>query len=279
MIRKITRNIKHGARPTRIKHTDFDFLMSHRLGAVTPSDAQFDDEYFADAGLTMPNQMATDTEFTPPTPPMPEGCTDFAQADLSTDLTKVIHNPSVLEAVTHANALGGIDIRTSLDAAVSIGWIKQYFNCIAQGALDYFDTFRLAQVVGVSAGENRSITWGTPWFPSWEKAALAGTTIMPMPSTAELQNVNALPWHDSKLDGWTSINGVLVYRDKSWQGNSIGAKGFLYFPREVVNMVMTIRGTVGFTPTNKPLSTPVTVNVTTLQWIISVLRTIIEKYI
>lgn len=265
-----------GTKPTRIKHTDYDFIQSHRLGAVTVSDAQFADTYFADAGLTMPDQLTADTEFTPPTPPMPEGCTDFAQADLATDLTKVIHNPLILESITHANALGGFGIRESLDAAVSIGWFKQYFNIVTSGVLDAYDSFRLAQLMGINAGENRSITWGTPWFQSWERAAQNGLSVMPSPTAEELATVSSLPWHDSKLDGWTSMNGVMVYRDKSWQGNAIGDKGFLYFPRDVINLVMGIKGVAAFTPSNTPITNPVTISVTTLQWIVSVLQNILE---
>lgn len=268
--------INHGARPVRINHKDYDFIQSHRLGTITASDAQFSDEFFADAGLTMPNQEAEDTEFTPPTPPMPEGCTDFAQADLATDLTKQIHNPLTLEALTHANADGGCEMQVSLDAAVSIGWFKQYFKITTSGVLDYFDSFRLAQLMGINVGENRSITWCTPWFPSWEKAAVTGQSVMPMPTDAELASISTMPWHNSKLDGWTTQNGVAVYRDKSWQGNTIGDKGFLYFPREVVNRVMVIQGTAGFTPTNNPILTPQTIAVTPYQWIISVARNILQ---
>ena len=269
--------MKNGCRPTRIDHRDYDFIKSHKLGATL---AQFQDEYLADANLTMPDQETADTEFTPPTPPMPYGCTDFAQADLATDLTKQIHNPNYLESMTHANEDGGCDIRTSLNAAVQMGWFKQYFNVTTSGLLDYFDSFRLAQLMGVNAGENRSITWGTPWFSSWEQAAIAGQKVMPMPTDDELaairKNSNAFNWHDSKLDGWTSINGVLVYRDKSWQGTTIG---FLYFPREVINMVMSLNGTAAFIPTLTPVTNPVTISLNTLQWILSVVQNMLYHYL
>lgn len=266
--------IQHGARPVRINHKDLDFLKSHRVGTTTVP--QFADEFFADAGLTMPNQNAVDTEFTPPTPSMPEGCTDFGQADITTDLTKKVHNPNYLESVTHANANGGCEMQVSLDAAVTIGWFKQYFKIVASGALDYFDSFRLAQLMGVNVGENRSISLCTPWFPSWEQAAISGKSVMPSPTTAEIASIATMPWHNSKLDGWTSIAGVLVYRDKSWQGAGIGDKGFLYFPRDVINLVMGISGTAGFTPTNNPVLNPQTISLSTLQWIMSVARNLLQ---
>lgn len=276
--------IQHGTRPARIDHRDYDFFKNHPLGAAGAP--VFVDEFFADAGLTMPNQNARDVEFSPPTPYMPEGCTDFAQADLATDLTKRIHNPNDLEAVTGANAKGGTDIRTSLEAARKLGWFAAYYNIRASGALDYFDSFRLAQVIGLDAGENRSISWGTPWFPSWENAANRGVAMMPMPTLAELAavtaNINAFPWHNSKLDGWTTKQGTipLSYRDKSWQGSDVGERGFILFPREVINMVMGISGTVAYTGSIlSPVDNPARIDVSTLQWIVSFLRSLLVRYV
>lgn len=289
--------IVHGARPSRVKHTDYDFLKNHRRFGVSGVRVKFANEFFSDAGLTMPNQNETDAEYTPPTPPMPYGCTDFIQSELPTDITKQIHNPNELEAITGANARGGYDIRASLDAARAIGWIKQYFNVRAAGLIDFFDAFRLAQVAGVNLNEQRSISWGTPWFPSWEDAILKGKTIMPMPTNDELRDIRAqtslfgrfaglwggtstIPWHNSKLDGWTTKEGTLVYRNKSLQGNQIGEKGFIFFTRDVINMVMTIRGTVAFTASNtEKIDSPQTIDVNTLQWLVSLLQTLIARYV
>ncbi len=272
--------IHHGARPTRISHKDYCFFKNHVYGAVKPP---IPNEYSADAGLLKPNQEAQDNEFSPPTPPMPYGCTNFAQAGLTTDLTKQIHNPNNLEAVTHANAKGGIDIRVSLDACTPpttlkpnrLNWIGQYFNIRAQGIFDWVESFQLAQVTGISVGECRSITWGVPWFPSWEQAAYAGQ-IMPMPTDTELQAARngQLPWHNACLSGWKSINGRLVYVCSSWQGDIDP----LYFPREVINMVMTIPGTVAYTATNSVITKPLTVDVSWLQWLVSFCRSLLQKH-
>lgn len=299
--------MKHGARPTRIKHTDYDFLKTQRFAGVSPT---FVDEFFADAGLTMPNQNAPESGYVPPVPPLPFGCTDYGQSELATDLTKTIHNPNDLEAITHANVKYGIQIRDSLDACLSpsllhperLGWIKRYYNIRAQGRIDSFDAFRLAQVLGLDVGEKRSITWGTPWFPSWE-AAIFGNVIvkqpdgsystmsggerkivMPMPTDAELALARAwdpsIPWHDSKLDGWTKKNGTVVYRDKSWQGNEIGEGGFIYFPREVINTVMGIPGTVAYVASNlADANAPQTIDISTLQWIVSWVRVLLQRYV
>lgn len=282
------KRISHGARPTRLKHTDYDFLKSHRFAGGTP---EFKDEYFADAGLTMPDQNHVCSEFVPPTPPMPFGCTNFIQADLATDLTRRMHNPLFLENITHANAKGGLDIRDSLDACTPpttlkpcrLGWITQFFNVRSQGRIDFFDAFRIAQVMGVNAGEHRSITWGTPWFPSWEESINNGLRVMPMPTTQELaqirKNFLSMPWHNSKLDGWTTNNGVLLYRDKSLQGPDIGDHGFIYFPREVINMVMSLKYTIAFTASNIGVEKPLPIDVNTVQWIVSFLRTLLSRYV
>ncbi len=270
--------IKNGTRPTRPKHTDWDFFKNHTFGAIAPT---IPDSYFADVGLTMPDQNSFSGDFLPPTPPEPFGCTNFAQSDLRTDLIKIKTNPSELEAVTHANAYGGIDIRESLDAAVSLGWFKSYFNLRPKGIWDFFETFQLGQVAGIAAGENRAITWGTPWFPSWEQSALNKEFIMPMPTDTELaairKDAKSFSWHDSVLDGWGSENGILYYRDKSWQGNHIGRGGFIAFTRETINMVMGINGTVGYTASNIEISNPLPIDLNTLEWILSFIRNFLRK--
>ena len=272
--------MNNGSRPTRLSHKDFDLHRS--FGNIAP--VSFPTEYFVDAGFTMPNQVEEGEPF---------GCTNYAQAELTTDLTGEIHHPQDLEAVTHANALRGYDVRESLNAACkSLKWFTAYYNIRSSGIIDSFDAFRLAQISGLP--EKRSITLGTPWFPSW-KAAMYGSIfiqnadgtyttmgggvksiIMPMPTEAELSVARrdplSLTWHDSKLDGWTTRNGVLLYRDKSWQGPNIGEGGFIYFPREVINVVMSIPRTVAYTITNQTPEKVQTVSLSAVQWITSYIR-------
>lgn len=267
--------MKKGTFPTSIDHRDRDYHKSFRTFGTT----QFPTEFFTDAGIDMPAQALVNNNFDPPVPPLPEGCTDYAQSELATDLVegRTVRNPALLEAVTHANELGGYDIRKSLVAAKGLGWFSGFYNIKSAGFIDYFDSFRLAQIGGLP--ERRSITWGTPWFPSWEAAcnpSVNPSGIMPMPTDAELavawKQPDALPWHNSKLDGWTSLSGVLVYRDKSWQGTTVGKNGFVYFPREVINRVMSIQGTVAFTATNQTPQSIFRIDTTAVQWITSLIR-------
>lgn len=286
--------IRHATQPVRKFHLQWDFFKSLGVSLKNASVPNFDKEYLCDAGVTMPNQGLEGE---------PNGCTNFTTADVAIDLTQgaVIFHAEDLEAVTHANALGGLDTRLSLLAATPatpehperLGWIGGFFQIIADGLFDYFDAFRMAQISG--APEKRSISWVTPWFPSWEAAItgsiviknpdgsytlMAGTKeqsiVMPMPTPLELdivrRNPRAYNWHNHKLDGWHEKFGPLTYRDKSWQGPNIGDGGFVEFPREVVNVVMTIPGTAGFTCTRGLVTTPQPVDLNAVQWIVSFVR-------
>jgi hypothetical protein len=181
------------------------------------------------------------------------GCTNYSQTKLARILGVTVATPQAAEAVTHANANGGFGILASIDTIISkLGWFKWRFVIQATGMLDYFDACRLAQLNGIE--EQRAISIGTPWFPSWEQAALSGTKILPMPTAAELlqahNNPTSLPWHNYVGDGWSqnfpNSNGLLLYRLDSWQG----AVDYLYMERATFNVVMDLYGTVQAVPTN-----------------------------
>ena len=260
--------IKHGTRSSRVDHRDFDFFKS--FGTIAPP--TFPTEYFTDAGLWMPNQEISDViQGLPTIPPLPYGCTDYTQSDLANDeLGQLLRNPLDLDNADHANASGGIDIRTSLNAAIQLGWFKYYFNIQANTpVLDFFDAIRLAAFSG--APEKRSVSWGTPWYSEWENAAQT-QSIMPSPQSYDPAN---LPWHNSKLCGWKTINEIPYLINKSWQGTQIGDKGFLYFPREVVNAVMAVSGSVAFTATQAEVANVQTIDVSVVQWIVSFMRNLL----
>ena len=273
--------MNHGLTRPTLKHKDLDFAKSFGTIGVTPA---FPPEFNTDAGFGMPNQNAEG---------QPNGCTNYAQAEIANDLTGKKHNPVDLEEVTHANARGGYDIRDSLDAARKIGWFKWYFN-IQSYNLDWFDSIRYAQLMGVQARELRTVTCGLPWFPSWE-AAIQGnivtknpdgsyttsgggvkSIVMPMPTQDELDAVKAgtnhFGWHDSVLNGWKTINGVLVLRDKSFQGPTIGDGGYIYFPREVINVVMNIKWAVAYTGTMLDAPNNARISLPLFDWLKSFIR-------
>lgn len=290
--------IQNGTRPNIPSHLDFDFLKSKhpRVFMGIQAMPEFPPEYLTDAGVTMPDQN---------TEGMPDGCTNFAQRELVINLLKGLdfgeYTVAQIEAVTHANARGGIQIRESLEALLPpsyahperLGWISAFYNVIAHGTTDYFDTFRFAQYSGIP--EERSLSVGFPWFPSFSAAAAGnlltynpltktftyssgGTkkSIMPMPMAIEFEmiqkNPNAFPWHDSVQDGWTSKFGPVLYRDKSFQGSSIGDGGFLYFDRATINALMAIPQTVAFTATRSGIGIPQRIDLPFIQYLLSQFR-------
>lgn len=252
--------MNHGLRRPRLKHTDYDF---HRTFGTVGQAPTFPLEFNTDAGYPVPDQNREG---------QPDGCTNYSQAALSTDLTKRFHNPFDLEAVTHANQLGGFDIRDSMDAARKLGWFKAYFNVQAYEPLDWYDALRYSQLMGVRNNELRSLSIGTPWFPSWEQALLKGATTVPMPTPEEItaitHNSNAYGWHNWNGKGWNALG----LRGESHQGSAVGVNGIIIFPREVINVVMSLKYSVAYTPTLVDIPTPYHISLPLLDWLLSFVR-------
>lgn len=260
--------MRNGARPTKPRHLNFDFIKSFhpQIYAGTAEYPTFPPEYLTDDGSWMPDQNADG---------LPDGCTDYGTANLAKNLG-VSATPQELENITNANKLGGYSIQMALDAARTVlKWFTATYEINATGILDYFDAFRLAQSSGIP--EKRSISWGTPWFLSWENAARAGQFIMPMPTNAELTiartDPDSLPWHDSALIGWTPESGVTIYNDKSWQGTTVGRKGMIGFTRETINTVMALNGTAAFTASDQTPNSIETIDLSFIETWISYIRT------
>jgi hypothetical protein len=237
--------MNHGTKPERLRRKDYDYIKSYhpQIYAGTASYPKFPPEYLTDKTEWLPNQNEDG---------LPFACTSYSSTKLARILG-VDANVLTLEAITNSNKLGGFGVLASIDAArKSLGWFGWRFTIQATGILDNFDAFRLAQVSGLP--ETRAISWGTPWFPSWENAALNGHKIMAMPTDEELQNIrtniNAYSWHDHVLDGWSQYfpvsPGQLLYRDGSHQGPNVD---YLYFPRDVINVVQNLYGTIAVTGT------------------------------
>ncbi len=246
--------IKHGTRPTYPSRKDWDFHGT--FGSIAP--AEFPPEYNTDAGLTNYNQNAMG---------LPYGCTDCTSADLSTDATQNIKNPYDLEEVTHANALGGYDIRKSLDAAMKMGWFSAYFN-VRSHQLDAFDTLRLAILSG--GLELRSVSIGTPWYPIFETVGDDGR--LNAPHTFDLTNAT---WHNYACKGWVEKDGQPYLKIKSWQGPTYADKGFCYMSRALYNSLMMVPGSAAFTATTIKPDTIVTVDMGPIQWLLVYLKTLL----
>ncbi len=258
--------LKSGLRPIKHDHRDFDYFKSKKLGAVISSfPAAFPDSYNTDAKLWIPNQNAGSTLFTPPVPPMPYGCTNYTQSDLCADEDKKLYSPLLLENITHANANGGSDLRTSLNAATkNIPGHPAYFNIRPSGAIDWFDAIRLAMISASS--ENRSVSIGSPWFPEFTEAE----DVVPMPSSWSLSRAS---WHNYAIKGWKSINGQPFLIVKPWLGQGYADAGFSYFSRTLFNALMNISGSAAFTIDKLiPGEEVQKVDSTIVQWIVSYVR-------
>lgn len=235
--------IKQGTQPTIKSHKDY----SHRsFGSIS---VPFPSEYNTDAGFLIPNQNAEE---------LPYGCTDETQSEVANDLIQTqTYTAAQLEAVTHANALGGYDIRNSLLAARNIGWISGFFNVEAIGQ-DMFDAVRDAMVSGGT--ERRSVSVGSKWFNSNERVDSNG--ILPMPDFT-----SPYTWHNWKICGWKTIGDQVYLVGVSWQGTTYGDRGFHYISRPYFNQLMAIPGSVAFTTTKGQLPPITTVSLTFLQWL------------
>lgn len=259
--------IKGGAKPTQLDHRDYS-AKSLTFGTTTP----FPSAYNTDAGLTMPNQDAPNPFFTPPLPPLPYGCTDYATSELATDLFEpksgaYVDNPLEVENITHANALGGADVRTALLTGKSLGWFTGIFNIQALDGQDMFDALRDAMASG--GEEKRSVSVGTKWFEVFENTGTDG--IVPMP---EFTDPN-FTWHNWKICGWETINDQVYLVGKTWQGPNYGNKGLAYFSRPLTNNLLAVPGSVAFTATSGTLPPISTISTTWLEWIISFARNLL----
>jgi len=244
--------IKSGTQPTRINHLDY----SHKsFGSIQ---VPFPPSYDTDANLDMPSQDADG---------LPYGCTDETQSELANDLVqKQATNPWMLEQVTHANALGGYDVRKALLAAKGLNWITGFFNIEAIGQ-DMFDSIRDAMLSG--ATEKRSVSIGSKWFPEFEQVGIDG--ILPLP---DFNGAN-FTWHNYSCKGWVTLNDQVYLKMKSWQGAQYGSGGWCYMSRPLFNQLMSVPGSVAFTATKGVLPPISTISVSYLEWLISWARNLL----
>lgn len=132
--------------------------------------------------------------------------------------------------------------------------------------MDSFDLIRNALQLN-----QRSVSMATPWYPTWAKTT---NGIIAPPNSYDTTFAS---WHNWKCCGWKTINGVPYLIGKSWQGKTYGDNGFCYFPRDVINQVMSIPGTGAFTLTPYTNATAQTVVLTLWEYVGSYLRLIANK--
>lgn len=241
---------------TRIKkdRRDFDFHKSY--GTVLNTQG-LPAEYLVDANLWMPNQnIPQSIPGIGIIPALPYGCTDYAQTDLCVDEDTQLYNPMLLEAITHANANEGGDIRAALNAAKNAFKRTAYFNITAQGPIDPFDAARLAMYSGQP--EKRAVSIGSMWYANWEQVGADGVLSMPPDPRV------GTSLHNWVGCGWETYNSILYLRGKSLQGPSYGFGGYHRISREVFNAIMAQSGTGMFTLSKVA---PTQIQVIDLTWV------------
>ena len=271
--------IKSGLLPIRKDARDFDHLKS--FGTVIPTTG-LPSEYNCDAGLWTPDQNISQTIGLSIIPALPEGCTDYTQTDLCIDEDGVLHDPDLIENVTHANANGGGDIRVALAAAITIFKRGAYFSIQASGAIDSFDALRLAMYS--TENEKRSVSVGTPWYAEFENTVIQNpdgtytTTALPANWNGILPipfNLNRyVSWHNWKICGWKTIGDQVYLIGKSWQGPNYGVNGFHYVSRPLINQLLAINGTGAFTLSKIVPAQIVTVDATVVAQIVAFIRSL-----
>ncbi len=256
--------MKSGLKKPYQSHKDYDFHKSY--GTVLGA-AQLPDTFNVDAGLWQPNQEAQNCLFSPCVPAMPFGCTNYGSADLCADEDGKLYNPMDLENVTHANALGGIDIRTALKATMQVWGRTAYFNIRSYGIIDPFDAMRLAMYS--SQPEKRAVSLGIPWMQEFMQPV---NGIVPMPATVDTLGI---PWHNPSICGWKTIEGKPYLVVKPWIGTNYGDQGFCYFSREVFNVIMSINGSCAFTLSKVAPGQILTVDLSWTNFIVSYVRSLL----
>lgn len=271
--------MKSGTRPSIFDTRDYSL---HRtFGSVAQELPLM--EYNYDAGLTMWDQDE---------PQLPyfdhalfNGCTGMAQADIASDQDGVIYNPiKTYDATCLVEGHGeedGCDIRTSALTTINQGLWKledqtpaykraQIFNIDKVPGMDWFDSFRIA--LRLQAGTKTGISTGTLWPSEWETLVKSDGIA---PDFNYSGNRNDYPWHDYKISGEKTIDGLPMLCIKSWQGNAYGDNGWLYISRERFNKIFNIYGTIGLTTAKVGATDIRTISPSLYQWMLQWLQKIL----
>lgn len=279
-----------GLKPLPYDRRDYDL---HRtFGAAIPP--VFPENYSVENGLWTPDQSVGGEIFN--LPPMPTGCTNYTTCDVCADDDGQLYDPAYQESIVHANARGGVDVRESLGSTLQDKYGKKvrglrnakgetgfyrtaYFNIQPTPPLDFFDSIRLAMLV--TKEEGRSVSAGTPWFPEFVQPVqgsgggrphVGADGILPTPTNWSLEFVS---WHNWKIAGWKTINGVSYLIGKPWCGKKYGDKGFCYVSRELANKLFNISGSCAFTISKLEGLEPQQVPFDLVPWLLSIVNYIL----
>lgn len=261
--------MSNGVKPIPHKdHRTYDF---HRtFGAPTQIVVN---EFDLDPGFTMPNQNADG---------YPNGCTGYTQADCATDQDKIVYNPVYTYKMTlmmDDQEVGEpCSVLTSLKSTTVYGLMRK--DIVDDPALHrrapYFIIRRLNGshfdgIVSAMWTKLVSVSVATPWPPSINNAGPDGiVTITDWP-------LDFTSGHNYKICGVKKIRGVDYLRVKSWQGENVGDKGWLYFDKATIDRLLAYRGAGAFANVHAEPGDIRVVQMTIMETIISYMRLFIKK--
>lgn len=238
----------------KIKPDRRDYSLLHTYGALAPDPKGLPESFSIYDGRPIPNQMAPDTRFTPPLPPMPMGCTGESTTFIGGLEDNALYPPDDFYFNTPPGGDGGRDIRESLKQAKKRGYKLpdgtlgakkgDYYNCYGKGLIDDFDAARIA--IWINQGEKRSVSVGTWWY--WGSV---NNNIMIQPDgtlNTPSYNTDQAGLHNWIVVGWKGDYLICI----PWAGMYYGDKGLVYMSRTIYNNLMKQPWTGAFTLAKNP---------------------------
>ncbi len=291
--------IKHGLKPIQRDVRDRSFQKTftpvpwHKrlFGGTIPV---LQDNFSVDSGLTMPDQNV-DGLFL--------GCTAYAQLELCTDQDGIIYDDykfqydKTLAFEGVFDETQGCDIRDSLKMICTIGPKKKgddnsadsyakrrgaYYSLELYSGLDWFDTIRHTIETNFQLNKLKcSVSIGTPWFAEFEPIGNGNGKVVSDGLISDIpvvEDINNLDWHNWKIAGCITIQGQAYLLAKTWQGKNYGSNGWVYFSRNAINAIMTIKFTGAFTVAPLNTVSPQTIQKTLAEVVIQWMNVIISLF-
>lgn len=212
-------------------------------------------DFNVDKGLWMPDQDADQA---------PTECTGYMATDLCADMDGILYSPDRQYAYTlFLEGIGpteeGADPLAALESTILFGLVAQNgapLSAKMNGELlcanykNWSNTpginpkVRVYNALGNGAPFNSVISAAflsklgvglcSLWYPEWEGVGSDGILQMP-----DLTNTNA-PGHAYAMKGQKTINGVMYWVLKSWQGSKYGDNGWVYMNGSIANAVFAM---------------------------------------
>lgn len=263
--------MKSGIIPIKYKdHRTFDFHRTFGTASSIP------EEFHFDTLCLTPDQNADGR---------PEACTAYTHTDIASNEDGVNYDDVDF---TYKNTLlmmdapygSPCDMMTALKATTVYG-VKSKEMSVSDALKNrrapyfivrplngsYFDG--LVSAMWVKQG---CLSIANPWFRDFEFPSLG---IPPSPS--HWDDLSQVSWHDWEACGVTIIGGAKYIVCKSWQGNAYGDKGYIYFSRNQIDQLLSIKGSGAFGQKHASPEDIQTVQMTLLETALSYARMIIKK--